>query len=159
MCELVMLTWSWPTDLNTPWSVCQLTHIWTDTSQWLCVAWLHSNSHIFEQTQETGLYDSTQWPIDRWLVSLHLVTNWHMACMTQDKTSSHIICITQMSDWLVTGLYDKSVTNSHMSYMWRDSVVCVTWRMHMCDMKDSCVWRDSFVCMKWLLRMSAIAHS
>jgi len=30
--------------------------------------------------------------------------------------------------------------------VWHDSFICVTWRIHMCDMTHSYVWHDSFIC-------------
>ena len=34
--------------------------------------------------------------------------------------------------------------------VWRDSFMCVTWLIHVCDVTHSCVWRDSFMCVTYL---------
>jgi len=36
------------------------------------------------------------------------------------------------------------------SYVWRDSFVCVTWRIHACDVTHSCVSHDAFIRVTWL---------
>ena len=45
------------------------------------------------------------------------------------------------------------------SYVWpiRDSLVCVTWVIRMCDMTRSYVWHDSFICVTWLIHNSYIS--
>jgi len=43
--------------------------------------------------------------------------------------------------------------------VWRDSVLCVTWLIHMCDMTHSYVWHDSFICVPCLVRMCDVTHS
>ena len=35
--------------------------------------------------------------------------------------------------------------------VWKDSFMCVTWLIHVCDMTHSCVWHDSFIRMTWLI--------
>jgi len=35
------------------------------------------------------------------------------------------------------------------SYIWHDSLVCVTWRTLMCDMTHLCVWHDALLCVTW----------
>ena len=46
---------------------------------------------------------------------------------------------------------------SHTSFRWRcgsrDSFICVTWLIHVCDMTHSCVWHDSFICV-WVSHTS-----
>ena len=37
------------------------------------------------------------------------------------------------------------------SYAWHDSLICVTWFIHACDLIHSCVWHDSFMCVTWLI--------
>ena len=32
------------------------------------------------------------------------------------------------------------------SYVWHDSIICVTWLIHMCDMTHSYVWHGKFTC-------------
>ena len=46
-----------------------------------------------------------------------------------------------------------------LSYVWRDSFVCVTWLIRMCDVTHSYVCHDSFVCVTWLIRMCDMTHS
>ena len=45
------------------------------------------------------------------------------------------------------------------SYVWRDSFICVTWLIQMCDVTHSDVWRDSFRCVTWLIQMCDVTHS
>jgi len=45
------------------------------------------------------------------------------------------------------------------SYVWHDSFMCVTWRIHMCNMTHSYVWHDSFICVTWLIHTSDMTHS
>jgi len=88
-----------------------------------------------------------------------------------------------------TDMYDA--THSHVwlecdlspSCVWRDSFICVTWLIHMCDLTHctggwsrimqrlretwlihmcdvthSYVWRDSFICVTWLIHMCDVTH-
>ena len=41
----------------------------------------------------------------------------------------------------------------------RDSFVCVTWLMRVCDMTHSFMGHDSFLCVTWLIHMCAVTHS
>jgi len=43
-------------------------------------------------------------------------------------------------------------------YMWHDSLICVTWLTHMCDMTHSYVWHDSLICVTWLTHMCDMTH-
>jgi len=45
------------------------------------------------------------------------------------------------------------------SYVWRDSFICVTWLIHVCDMTHSYVWHDSFIYVTWLIHMCDMTHS
>jgi len=45
------------------------------------------------------------------------------------------------------------------SYVWHDSFICVTWLIHMCDITYSYVWHDSFICVTWLIHMCDMTHS
>ena len=45
------------------------------------------------------------------------------------------------------------------AYVWRDSCICVTWLMHMCDVTHAYVWRDSFICVTWHIHMCDMTHS
>jgi len=58
------------------------------------------------------------------------------------------------------------------SCVWRDSFICVTWRIYeswcglscgghseVCDMTHSRVWHDSFMCVTWLIHMCDMTHS
>jgi len=40
-----------------------------------------------------------------------------------------------------------------VTYVWHDSLICATCRIHMCDMPHSYVWHDSFIYVKWLIDM------
>jgi len=37
--------------------------------------------------------------------------------------------------------------------VWHDAFICVTWRIHMCDMTHSYVWHDAFICVTWRIHM------
>jgi len=43
------------------------------------------------------------------------------------------------------------------SYVWHDSIICVTWLNHMCDMTQSCVWHDSFTL--FLIVVTRLSHT
>ena len=43
--------------------------------------------------------------------------------------------------------------------VWRDAFMCVTWRIHVCDMTHSYVWHDAFICEIWLIHISLICRS
>jgi len=45
------------------------------------------------------------------------------------------------------------------SHVWHDSFMCVTWLIHMCDVTYSYVWRDSFICITWLIHVCDVTHS
>jgi len=44
------------------------------------------------------------------------------------------------------------------SCTWRDSFMCVTWRIHVRDVTQSCAWRDSFMCVTWLIHVRDVTH-
>jgi len=44
------------------------------------------------------------------------------------------------------------------SYVWHDSLVCVTWPIHMCDMTHSHVCHNSCICVTWLIHMCDMTH-
>ena len=65
-------------------------------------------------------------------------------------------------------VHDSSICTTslhicHMihSYVWYDSLICVAWLIHVCDMVDgvaarggcNCVWRDSFIWVTWLIHV------
>ena len=61
------------------------------------------------------------------------------------------------------------ICDSHVSDLWHDSFMCVTWLIHVCDMTHSYLWHDSFKSMTWLIchyqewvmshiRVSHVAH-
>jgi len=37
--------------------------------------------------------------------------------------------------------------------------MCVTWRIHICDMTHSYLWHDAFTCVMWLTHMCDMTHS
>jgi len=43
-------------------------------------------------------------------------------------------------------------------YMWRDSFICVTWLIHMCDVTHWCCWTH-IICVTWLIHMYKVTHS
>ena len=45
------------------------------------------------------------------------------------------------------------------SYVWHDAFICVTWLIHMCDMTRSYVWHDSFIYSTWLIHICDMLHS
>jgi len=61
----------------------------------------------------------------------------------------------------VTRLFELRRIGLHVTQrlVWHDSVICVTWLIHMCDMTHSYVWRDSFICVTWHIHMCDTTHS
>jgi len=45
------------------------------------------------------------------------------------------------------------------SYVWHDPFTCVTWLIHICDMTYWHVWHDSFTRVTWITQMCAMTHS
>jgi len=45
------------------------------------------------------------------------------------------------------------------SYVWHDSIICVTWLTLACDVTQSYVWHDSIICVTWLTHMCDMTHS
>ena len=54
------------------------------------------------------------------------------------------VCVTFMT-WLI-------------SYVWPDSFIGVTWRIHICDMTLWYVSHDSCICVTWLIYVCAVTH-
>jgi len=75
--------------------------------------------------------------------------------------------------WLIL-MYDVTHHTCDVthSYVWQDSFICVTWRIHMCDFTPSHVWHDSlcdfthshvlhdsFRCATWRMYLCDTTHS
>jgi len=45
------------------------------------------------------------------------------------------------------------------SVCYNDSLICVIWLIHVCDMTHSYVWYDSSMCVIWLIHMCDMTHS
>jgi len=39
----------------------------------------------------------------------------------------------------------------HMSYVWRDLCICVTWLMYLCHAPHVCAWHVFLMCVPWLI--------
>ena len=55
--------------------------------------------------------------------------------------------------WLIYVLH----IGSHL-YVWRDSFICETWLIHMCDITHSYVWHESFLCVTLLIHVCVLTH-
>jgi len=53
----------------------------------------------------------------------------------------------------------RSVWHESFMYVWHDSLICVTWLIHMCHMTHTYVWHDSFICVTWLIHICDMTHS
>ena len=78
---------------------------------------------------------------------------WH-------ETECDTTCVTWLGyDWDDVR-HDSSITVTFLSsYVWpiRDSRVCVTWVIRMCDMTRSYVWHDFSIYVTWLIHNSYIS--
>ena len=83
-------------------------------------------------------------PICNWLYRAYkcVVTHIQMSHVTHTDDSCHA-CDT----------WERRSAGRVMTHscVWRDSLMCVTWLIHVCDMTQSCVWRDSLICVTWLI--------
>ena len=52
-----------------------------------------------------------------------------------------------------THTHTHTLNTPPVPYVWHDSFIYVTWRIHMCGMTHSCVWHGSFICVTWLTHM------
>jgi len=91
------------------------------------------------------------------------------SCHAYQRVMSHI-CIHQCLTYAWVTAHIHILRNMrracvwHDSWVWRDSFICVMWRIHLCDMTvlHVCamirfcdmthlyVWRDAFICITWL---------
>jgi len=52
-----------------------------------------------------------------------------------------------------------NVWRVHVTYVWQDSSIHVTWLIHICDRTHPYVWHDSFIHETWLIHMCDMTHS
>jgi len=74
---------------------------------------------------------------------------WHdsfirVAALCLNKASSHYTWLTRDMTY---------------SFVWLDSIICVTWPLHTCDMTQSYVWPDSSIHVTTLIHVFAMTHS
>ena len=55
--------------------------------------------------------------------------------------------------------HDSLICVTWVIHLWRDSLICVTWLFHTCDMTHWYVWHDCFTCVTWLVDMCDTTHS
>jgi len=92
---------------------------------------------------------------------------WVMSRMWMSATLLCNVCVcdTIWSAWDVR--YDLFICMTwriHMcdmthSHAWHDSSICVAWLIHMRDMTHPYVWHDSFICVTWLIHMCGMTRS
>ena len=99
-------------------------------------------------------------------------------CLTILTCITPHTCNTYMSQ--VVKLEPIDMAGANMDFNWnsvgRDSFICVTWLLHICDMTHLCVWYDSFIggqmdlswnqvkhdlftCEIWLIHACDLTHS
>jgi len=112
--------------------VCDMTHscVWHDS--FICVTWL---IHMCDMTN-SYVCDMTHSCV--WSVSCSFV--WH-----DSFGARHLEKVVVRVTWL--------------TYVWHDSIICVRWLIHVCDMTHPCVWHDVFICVTWLIHMCDMTHS
>ena len=44
-------------------------------------------------------------------------------------------------------------------HVWRASLACVTWLIHICDITYSYMWHYSYICVVWLFHMCDMTHA
>jgi len=71
---------------------------------------------------------------------------------------SHETCHTY--EWVLQ--HDRGcLSNLHACvfwYAWHVSFICVTWRIHLCDMPHSYMWHDLFMRVTWLIHICDMTH-
>jgi len=106
-----------------------------------------------------------RWYVGVWQLSVcgyTRVTNW----------MSWILLHTDRESVMRYRMTDSYVWHDSFVHVWRDSSICVTWLIHMCDVMRYCmtysyvwhdsfvhVWRDSSICTTWLIYMCDLTHS
>jgi len=71
--------------------------------------------------------------------------------MNRNKVLSIAHTWALLSLWPLTANWECQYMT--LSYVWHDLFICMTWRVHMCDMTDSYAWYDSRICGTWLIHM------
>jgi len=62
-------------------------------------------------------------------------------------------------NWGREGEWACEIMAATHACVWRDSFMCVTWLIYMCDVTHLYAWRDSFICVTWLIHMRDVTHS
>ena len=131
--------------------MCDMTHVWHDS--FISVTWL---IHMCDMTH---LYDLTQ--IIRVNESCHTY-KWVMSLEWGGSHAESCICLyliihmcTQSFICVTWRIHKCDMMHSHV---WHDLCTCVTCLIHMCDMTDPHVWHDLFICVTWLKDMWEMTH-
>jgi len=118
-----------------PWLIhmCAMTHsyIWCDS--FICVIWL---IHMCAMTHSCAWHDS--FTCRPWLIHTCAMTHSYAGKRDCSGHTSHRHALK-----LSTAEVECAMTHS---YMWHDSLICVTWLIYMCAMSHSCTCHDSPMC-------------
>jgi len=120
--------------LCVPWliSMCAMTHFYVCHDSFLCVLWRKK----WRNSKCNRLYICAM----TYEYAANVTCDIHMCAMTRFYVCHDAsICVT----WLM-----------HMQQMWHDSGVCHS----NCQRQKWCAWRDSFVCVPWRICICAVTH-
>ena len=116
-------------------------------------------------------YTNSIW--DKWLCRfefLHVINDCtNFVCDKQNTIMDVSFIIFQMYTWKMTlffffcdvwliCMWNVMSHMWHVTYVWHDSYICVTWLIHMCEMTHSYVWHDWFIRVTWLTHVCDMTH-
>jgi len=156
MCIYVSLLWICVTSVDVTSDTVYI-HIWFECTQ--CLTWRLHMCHVCECTR----------------VYIHVCTSTSVAhmytCVRRVCVHSHRMRVHSHLMWMYTV---SDVTHAYVSRLWMYTCVhsrvymhicctcvhmCLTWRIHACEMNHSYVRRDLFLCVTWLILMCDMTHS
>jgi len=124
-------------------------HMCDTTHSYVWHEWFRRVTRLIHMWDESSLWDTTH---SQWSNANGMRTS----AITYDVTNSYVWRDTfirhSRARWLVSIEHNSFTViqhhrDAHLRYLlWRDSFICATWHIHMCDMNHSYVWRGSFTC-------------